>query len=100
MSGSEADPRENEPSPRPSDTPAFTLALLIASVAALVTFWAVGRNYWCDDAFITFRYATSFLTPALFAIVLAVLPLDFVFVVGGGVAVAMGLLSTYLPRRL
>ena len=52
------------------------------------------------SVFMTFRYATSLLTPALFAIVLAVLPLDFVFVVGGGVAVAMGLLSTYLPRRL
>lgn len=50
--------------------------------------------------FMTFRFATSLLTPALFAIVLAVLPLDFVFVVGGGVAIVMGLLSTYLPRRL
>ena len=52
------------------------------------------------SVFMTFRYATSLLTPALFAIVLAVLPLDFVFVVGGGVAIVMGLLSTYLPRRL
>ncbi|MBT6139733.1 MAG: hypothetical protein HOH65_19845 [Rhodospirillaceae bacterium] len=50
--------------------------------------------------FMTFRYATSLLTPALFAIVLAFLPLNFVFVAGGCVAVGMGLLSTYLPRRL
>ena len=52
------------------------------------------------SVFMTFRYATSFLMPALFAIVLAVFPLNAVFIAGGCVAFCMAILSHYLPRRL
>ncbi|MGI9463666.1 MAG: MFS transporter [Aestuariivirgaceae bacterium] len=52
------------------------------------------------SVFMTFRYATSLLMPALFAIVLTARPVSAVFIAGGGVAIAMAALSRYLPRRL
>ncbi len=51
------------------------------------------------SVFMTFRYATSLLTPALFAVVLLMFPLKAVFIAGGSVALTMALLASYLPRR-
>lgn len=51
------------------------------------------------SVFMTFRYATSLLVPALFAVVLTVFPLNAVFVAAGSVALLMAYLSSYLPRR-
>ena len=51
------------------------------------------------SVFMTFRYATSLLMPALFAIVLIAFPLKAVFIAGGCVAISMAILSAYLPRR-
>ena len=51
------------------------------------------------SVFMTFRYATSLLTPALFAVVLMAFPLKAVFIAGGTVALMMAFLASYLPRR-
>ena len=51
------------------------------------------------SVFMTFRYATSLLVPALFAVVLIIFPLNAVFVAAGCVALLMAYLSSYLPRR-
>ncbi|MEM7427214.1 MAG: MFS transporter [Pseudomonadota bacterium] len=48
----------------------------------------------------TFRHGTSLLTPGLFAVVLAFLPLPFVFISGGMASLGMAWLSRYLPRKL
>ncbi len=48
----------------------------------------------------TFRHGTSLFTPGLFAAVLTVLPLPFVFIVGGAAGIGMGWLSRFLPKKL
>ena len=48
----------------------------------------------------TFRHGTSLFTPGLFAAVLAVLPLSYVFVAGGVASIGMAWLSRFLPKRL
>ena len=52
------------------------------------------------SVFTTYRHATSLLTPALFALVLAFLPVPFVFVTGGVAMIGMAWLSRFLPKRL
>ena len=52
------------------------------------------------SVYTTYRHATSLLTPALFALVLAFLPLPFVFVAGGIAMIGMAWLSGFLPKRL
>ncbi len=80
---------------------AFTATLVDG--AGNVPFLRAVRTYERSEmtsVFMTFRYATSLLMPALFAIVLTMLPLKAVFITGGGVAISMAALSCYLPRRL
>ena len=50
--------------------------------------------------YMTFRHASSLLTPGLFATVLAVAPLPAVFVASAGVALCMAGLSRFIPRKL
>lgn len=50
--------------------------------------------------FMTFRHASSLLIPGIFALVLAVLPLPFVFITSGMMTIAMAGLCRYLPRTL
>lgn len=52
------------------------------------------------SVFMTFRHSASLLTPGLFAVVLTVAPLPFVFVASAGVALGMAALSRHLPRKL
>jgi len=52
------------------------------------------------SVFMTFRYASALFVPALFAIVLTMLPLNAVFVAGGCVSLCMAVLSRNLPRQL
>ncbi len=48
----------------------------------------------------TFRHGTSLFTPGLFALVLAVLPLPFVFITGGAASIGMAWFSRFLPKKL
>ncbi len=52
------------------------------------------------SVYTTYRHGTSLFTPGIFAGVLAVLPLSFVFVAGGIASIGMGLLSRFLPKTL
>ena len=52
------------------------------------------------SVFMTFRHVGSLVVPGVLAVVLWLLPLPFVFVVGGLMTLAMAALSRYLPRRL
>jgi MFS family permease len=52
------------------------------------------------SVYMTFRHSASLLTPGLFAAVLLVAPLPFVFIASAGVAFGMAGLSRYLPRKL
>ena len=48
----------------------------------------------------TFRHVGSLVVPGVLALVLWVLPLPYVFTVGGAMTLIMAALSQYLPRRL
>ena len=50
--------------------------------------------------FMTFRHVGALVVPGALAVVLWLLPLPFVFVFGGLLALVMAALSRYLPRRL
>jgi MFS family permease len=50
--------------------------------------------------FMTFRYVGSLVVPGTLALVLWLLPLPFVFIAGGLMALVMAGLSRYIPRRL
>ncbi|MEM8685871.1 MAG: MFS transporter [Pseudomonadota bacterium] len=52
------------------------------------------------SVYTTYRHGTSLFTPSLFAAVLALLPLNFVFVSGGLATLGMAWLSGFLPKRL
>ena len=52
------------------------------------------------SVFMTFRHVGSLVVPGVLALVLLVLPLPYVFVVGGAMTLTMATLSQYLPRRL
>jgi hypothetical protein len=52
------------------------------------------------SVFMTFRHVGSLVMPGVLALVLWVLPLPFVFVVGGFMTLVMAGLSRFLPRRL
>lgn len=52
------------------------------------------------SVYTTYRHGTSLFTPGLFAAVLAVLPLPFVFVSGGLASIGMAWLSRFLPKKL
>jgi MFS family permease len=52
------------------------------------------------SVFMTFRHVGSLSVPGVLAVVLWVLPLPFVFVVGGVLALVMAGLARFLPRRL
>jgi len=44
---------------RPSALPATAVAVLLAAAAVAFSLKVVGQGYWCDDAFISFRYARN-----------------------------------------
>ena len=52
------------------------------------------------SVFMTFRHVGALVMPGVLAVVLWVLPLPYVFVVGGLMTLAMAGLSRYIPRRL
>jgi len=52
------------------------------------------------SVFMTFRHVGSLVMPGVLALVLWVLPLPFVFVVGGLMTLGMAGLSRYIPRRM
>jgi hypothetical protein len=52
------------------------------------------------SVFMTFRHVGSLVVPGVFALVLWVLPLPFVFVTGGLLGLLMALLSRYIPRGM
>ncbi len=52
------------------------------------------------SVYMTFRHAGALGTPGIFALVLAVAPLPFVFVASAGIAFAMAGLSQFIPRKL
>jgi len=52
------------------------------------------------SVYTTYRHGTSLFTPGLFAAVLAVLPLPFVFVSGGLASIGTAWLSRFLPKKL
>jgi predicted MFS family arabinose efflux permease len=52
------------------------------------------------SVYMTFRHAASLGTPGVFAVVLAVAPLPFVFATSAAVAFAMSGLSRFIPRKL
>lgn len=52
------------------------------------------------SVYMTFRHVSSLATPGVFAVVLAVAPLPFVFVTSAVVAFAMAGLSRFIPRKL
>lgn len=52
------------------------------------------------SVYTTYRHGTSLFTPGLFAVVLAFLPLNFVFISGGLATIGMAWLSGFLPKRL
>lgn len=91
--------------------PTFSIALILlaavfASVidgAGNVPFLRAVHPYEREamtSVYMTFRHSASLLTPGLFAMVLVVAPLPFVFVASAGIAFGMAGLSRYLPRKL
>lgn len=52
------------------------------------------------SVYTTYRHGTSLITPAVYAMVLSVLPLSFVFVVSGCAYWGMSMLARFLPKRL
>jgi len=52
------------------------------------------------SVFMTFRHVGSLVVPGVFALVLWVLPLPFVFVTGGLLGLLMAFLSRYIPRGM
>ena len=53
-----------------------------------------------SSVYMTVRHAGALGTPGIFALVLAVAPLPFVFVASAGIAFAMAGLSRFIPRKL
>jgi MFS family permease len=49
--------------------------------------------------FATYRHGATLALPALFAAILAVAPLSFVFIAGGAVSLVMAWLTRYLPKK-
>jgi MFS family permease len=52
------------------------------------------------SVYMTFRHSASLATPGLFAVVLTVAPLPFVFITTAGIAFWMAALSRHIPRKL
>ena len=52
------------------------------------------------SVFMTFRHVGSLVVPGVLALVLWVLPLPYVFVTGGAMALLMAFLSRYIPRGM
>ncbi len=52
------------------------------------------------SVYTTYRHGTSLFTPGLFAVVLAFMPLNFVFISGGLATIGMAWLAGFLPTRL